>query len=487
MTGHPILDFLGERLWALHPSTLEHLTGLLIRHAAGVKLDAADVDEIRTRRADGGDPMPRDARGYELRGNVAVIPLRGVVAKYAHQVNGSSQPRGIAAETVLAGLRAALDDQQVQGILLNIDSPGGTVSGVPALAEELLAARMRKPIWAHAQDLAASAAYWLGSQAERFYASRAANVGSIGVYAAVVDQSKAAENEGLRVHVVKAGEQKGIGVPGAPIGKADLEVLQAKVDETRDLFVEAIAAGRAQLTPDQARKLATGATWLAPEALELGLIDGVLSFEQTLEELSQFAAGDFEAQGTDAASDGTEGDHMDDEKQVQEHQADEAVAPSLEAATAAELKAANPQLVLELLEQGATQERERIAEIRDAALPGQEALAEELIASGAKPDDARKRFLEDAKGQKAAAAKELLEGAAELSEPVGSSEEPEPRAFAMPGVDELKAMSEAEVGDFVRASWKQHGDELRAEGFFGMEAFEGHLLAERARVNGKVL
>jgi hypothetical protein len=83
VSGHPILDYLGERLWALHPSTLEHLTGLVTRHARGIKLDASEVDEIRSKRADGGDPYPRDPRGYELRGNVAVIPLRGVVAKYA--------------------------------------------------------------------------------------------------------------------------------------------------------------------------------------------------------------------------------------------------------------------------------------------------------------------------------------------------------------------------------------------------------------------
>lgn len=81
MSGHPILDFLGERLWALLPQTLEQLTGLVMRHAKGIKLSADQVQAVASRRADGGDPRPRPAKGYELRGTVAVIPVRGVIAK----------------------------------------------------------------------------------------------------------------------------------------------------------------------------------------------------------------------------------------------------------------------------------------------------------------------------------------------------------------------------------------------------------------------
>ena len=490
MSGHPILDYLGERLWALHPSTLEHLTGLVTRHARGIKIDAAEVDEIRSRRADGGDPRPRDPRGYELRGSIAVIPMRGVIAKYAHQVNGSSQPRGIASETVLRGLRAALEDDAVRGILLNIDSPGGSVSGVPALAEEVLASKAEKPVWAHAQDMMASAAYWIGSQAERVYASRAATVGSIGVYAAIVDQSRAFENEGLRVHVLRAGEHKGAGVAGSPIEKADLEQLQKHVDQTRELFVEAIAQGREQLELDQIRELATGDTWLAPEALERGLIDGVLSFEQTLAQLQSHvsakraAATAFNAQGGEGLGDGYREEEMAEASQGQEPQVEQTAQPSLEAATAQQLQAANPQLLEELQQQGAAKERARIAEIREAALPGQDSLAEELISAGATADDARKRFLEDAKGRNAEARAQILEDA---EEPVGADPQPERQGFREPSSDELDAMSDESIAKRAAADWSAHCEALKDEGFFSAAAYEGHLRATRAQSMNQVL
>jgi signal peptide peptidase SppA len=491
VSGHPILDYLGERLWALHPSTLEHLTGLVTRHARGIKLDASEVDEIRSKRADGGDPYPRDPRGYELRGNVAVIPLRGVVAKYAHQVNGSSQPRGIAAETVLRGLRAALADEDVRGIMLNVDSPGGTVSGVSALAEEILASRAEKPIWAHAQDLMASAAYWISSQANRIYAAKAAAIGSIGVYAAIVDQSRAVENEGFRVHVVRAGEHKGVGVGGAPIERADLEQIQKSVDETRELFVEAIADGRAQLELEQVRELATGDTWLAQNALERGLIDGVLSFEETLAALQEHVAGEStaadasDAQGAVDLLGSNREKEMADANQGQEPQVQQSAQPSLEGATMEQLRDANPQLLEQLQKQGAETERRRIAEIRESALPGQEELAEQLIQKGSTPDEARAEFLRDAKGRNAKAAEKLLEDA---EEPVGADPRPDqPQGFSEPSAADLEALDDEGIEKRAAADWAAHHKQLQEEGFFSREAYEGHLRSLQARAQDQVL
>lgn len=495
MSGHPILDFLGERLWALLPSTLDHLQGLVLRHVRGIKLDASEVQGIVARRADGGSRDRRPREGYELRGNVAVIPLRGVIAKYASQVNGSSQPRGTAAETVLQGLRNALDDDRVAAVLLNVDSPGGTVSGVPALGEEVAAAT--KPIWAHAQDLMASAAYWVGSQAGQIYASRAADIGSIGVYAAVIDDSRQAENEGVRVHVVRAGEHKGIGMPGAPVEKADLAQIQRHVDETRDLFVEAVAAGRGMDEGD-VRALATGDTWRAHEAQELGLIDGVRSFEETLAALQQHVGGDddFDAQEAQEPrlGDGNREDREMTQKgnqapaaptsASQPTEAQQAPAPSLTAVTLEQLQAANPQLVEQLQKTGAESERARIAEIHEAALPGQEQLAEQLIQEGATPDAARKRFLEDLKQANVRGAKQLL---AEAPEPVGADPKPHQAGFREPARDELAHLSDEQIKARAAADWASHKEALKADGFWAADAYEGHLLRERAVAQGQVL
>jgi signal peptide peptidase SppA len=484
MSGHPILDFIGEELWALRRQTLDSLTGVVMRHVRGAKLSADQVEDIKSARADGGADHPRLERGYELRGNVAVIPIRGVIAKYASQVNGSSQPRGTAAETVLRGLRAALSDDAVKGILLNIDSPGGTVSGVPALAEEIFAASGEKPIWAYSQDLMASAAYWIGSQAERIYAGQAADIGSIGVYAAVVDSSRAAEADGVQVHVVKAGEHKGAFVPGAAVTEADLETLQRHVDETRELFVEAIARGR-KADAAQIATLANGDTWRADRALERELIDGVRSFEGTLAAMQDHVSRTvFGAQGGESLGDGNREEEMADHDQGQEPQATPA-APSLEGATLEQLQAAHPQLIEQLLQQGAAQERARIDEIQESALAGQEDLAAELIQNGATPDEARKRFLADMKGRNAAAASELLEDA---PQPVGADPEPDaPQSYREPSGDELAALSDDQVAARAASDWQEHMDTLQAEGFYAVGSYEGHLRALRAKAQGQVL
>jgi signal peptide peptidase SppA len=327
----------------------------------------------------------------------------------------------------------------VRGIMLNVDSPGGTVSGVSALAEEILASRAEKPIWAHAQDLMASAAYWISSQANRIYAAKAAAIGSIGVYAAIVDQSRAAEADGVQVHVVKAGEHKGAFVPGAAVTEADLETLQRHVDETRELFVEAIARGR-KADAAQIATLANGDTWRADRALERELIDGVRSFEGTLAAMQDHVSRTvFGAQGAvESLGDGNREEEMADHDQGQEPQATPA-APSLEGATLEQLQAAHPQLIEQLLQQGAAQERARIDEIQESALAGQEDLAAELIQNGATPDEARKRFLADMKGRNAAAASELLEDA---PQPVGADPEPDaPQSYREPSGDELAALS----------------------------------------------
>lgn len=210
---------------------------------------------------------------------VAVVSLLGTLMKAQSSYGGTS--------TVQArrDIRAAAADPSVSAILLAIDSPGGTVAGTADLAADVKAARKRKPVWAHFDDLGASAAYWVASQAGAVFANDAtALVGSIGTMQVVVDSSGKAEKDGIKVHVFRTGPLKGAGAPGAPVTDGQVSHMQALVEKTQESFTAAVRGGR-RLSDAKLAKVLTGGVWLAPEAQGLGLIDGVRSLDETLGEL----------------------------------------------------------------------------------------------------------------------------------------------------------------------------------------------------------
>jgi signal peptide peptidase SppA len=183
-------------------------------------------------------------------------------------------------------VRSAANDPNVSGILLRFDSPGGTVSGTADAAADIRAARRKKPVWAFGDDLVASAAYWLASQADHFVVNNAtAMVGSIGTYVAVADLSAAAEREGVKVHLFTTGPLKGLGVPGTQITDDQAAHVQRLVNETQTHFDEAVRKGRG-MTATQVAAVRSGAMFPATEAVGLKLIDGVRSLESTLEALA---------------------------------------------------------------------------------------------------------------------------------------------------------------------------------------------------------
>lgn len=226
-----------------------------------------------------------DSSGDSSATRVAVIQIRGTMMKQASSLEESTS-------TVRArrAIRQATNDPSIGGILLVIDSPGGTVSGTSDLAAEVRNAAASKPTYAFVEDFAASAAYWVASQAEKVFANdRTALVGSIGTLLVLVDASEWASGQGLEVLVFKTGELKGAGVPGAPVSDRAKAYFQRIVDRMQASFSAGVAAGR-KLKVEQVEKVATGEVFLADEALGHKLIDGIQSFDATLRQLFQAAS-----------------------------------------------------------------------------------------------------------------------------------------------------------------------------------------------------
>ena len=143
------------------------------------------------------DPDYPDVMYVRTDAGVAVLQMTGAMQK------GRSKFGGVSTIDQRKYLRSAVADNQVRSILLVIDSPGGTVSGTQSLADEVRAADAQKPVIAHFEDLGASAAYWVGSQARRLSANRSAMVGSLGTFGVIEDSSGKAQAEGEigRAHV----------------------------------------------------------------------------------------------------------------------------------------------------------------------------------------------------------------------------------------------------------------------------------------------
>jgi signal peptide peptidase SppA len=182
-------------------------------------------------------------------------------------------------------MEMALQDDRVKGIMLNIDSPGGEVSGAFDMADFVAAAGQKKKIAAYAGDMMASAAYLVGSQASKIYASQTAAVGSIGVLMAHTDYSKAMEDEGIKVTLIHSGKHK---VEGNPYQALDPEVhdkIQGELDSLREKFAATAAAGR---NKSKDSMMATeAAVYTAEEAVKEGLVDSVMSFEKAVADFSQ--------------------------------------------------------------------------------------------------------------------------------------------------------------------------------------------------------
>ena len=246
--------------WAMEPTLLK---GFFERVAA--LPDSQLVTDISIAAA------PREIR---IEGSTAVVAISGVLLK---TVPSWVRFWGIAAtgyDEIRQMIGHAAGSKAVERIHLQIDSPGGQVDGLIEAADAIFAARRDKTVTATIEDLGASAAYWLASQAETIDAGRNTEVGSIGVYTVYVDFTKAAADAGAKVIVIRSGEHKGMGVMGAEITDEQIAAVQDVIDAIAENFISAVAAGRGKEVED-IRELATGRLWIAEAARELGLIDAV--------------------------------------------------------------------------------------------------------------------------------------------------------------------------------------------------------------------
>lgn len=219
-------------------------------------------------------------------GAIAVIPLYGVMAQRLNMMSAMSG--GTSTEMFAKALREQVNNPQVKAVIIDVDSPGGSVYGTDELASEIYAMRGSKPIVAVSNSLMASAAYYSMSQADEVIVTPGGEVGSIGVIAMHVDQSEYNAKEGIKPTIVTFGKYKAEGNPHEPLNDEALANLQAQVDRYGNMFLKAVARGRGVSVETVRSKYGQGRVFGAQEAVSLGMADRVATLDQTIQ---RFASG----------------------------------------------------------------------------------------------------------------------------------------------------------------------------------------------------
>lgn len=209
-------------------------------------------------------------RPYRVKNGILRIPVRGVLLnKFPWQLGGWATGY----EYITQAVKRGLDDSDVKGIALEIDSGGGLVAGNFELVDFLHASRGKKPIKAFASDSAYSAAYSIASAADDISVTRSGGVGSIGVVATHVEFSEALKMDGVKVTFIFAGKHKVDGNPYEALPKAVRDKIQSRVDASYKEFVGLVARNRGM--DEKAIRDTEAQTYTAPEALEVGLADRI--------------------------------------------------------------------------------------------------------------------------------------------------------------------------------------------------------------------
>ncbi|EMM9997662.1 S49 family peptidase [Morganella morganii] len=275
------LPHLAQKLFntplAIHPQKAEVIVSSLTERLGITQIRSAmmeDDDEYFSRKA-------RKDSGYDVLEGIAIIPVYGTLV----QKLGTLRP--YSGMTGYDGIRrvflTAVNDPEVKGICLDIDSPGGEVAGCFDLVDLIYAERGKKPIHAILSENAFSAAYAIASAADKIYVPRTGGVGSVGVIVIHCDWSQHIKDDGLKVSIITYGNRKAESNPYVALSDEAKAAIQHDVDEMGRLFVSTVSRNRG--LSETVIRNTQAACYLAAEGVQMGLADMVASPDVAFQEL----------------------------------------------------------------------------------------------------------------------------------------------------------------------------------------------------------
>jgi len=261
--------------WLIRAEIHAQIAGIVKAHVDGTAHLLGKMNDME----DGSELCPQMTED-----GVCIIPVDGIIGKRVSALEKSSGV--VDSEDLCAALEMAMTDASVRAVVLDINSPGGTVTGTPECAEKVAELTSVKPVIAYCDMMCCSAAYWIASQANAIYASGSASIGSIGVYMSMLDQSRAAEMAGLKQEVFRAGKYKGMGIPGTSLNEEQRAHMQERVDMIHTQFKAAVRKGRGMNIADECME---GQDFYGLECVSNGLVDSIASRDEAIRDAAKLA------------------------------------------------------------------------------------------------------------------------------------------------------------------------------------------------------
>lgn len=288
-----VVSMVYGRPWYLREDEFKVMDALVRMHMAGERLSG---DEIRE-RLDAAAAKNGPRAGARMEGAIGVIPIYGMIFPRSNLMTEMSG--GATVTGIRAAFRAAMADESIGSILFDIDSPGGYTDGIDELATEIRSARGTKPMVSISNYSMASAAYYLGSQADEVVASPSSMTGWVGTVLVHQEFSKADEQQGVTTTIFRDPPGKFGGNEYEPLSDTARAELQQQVDDFSGQFYNAAAKGRGISTATVKSDFGQGGGMSAQRAKSAGLVDRVETIDDTVRRMAQ---GKVQTRGRVAAS-----------------------------------------------------------------------------------------------------------------------------------------------------------------------------------------
>jgi capsid assembly protease len=270
-----ILAAFAREIWAIDEVKFHAIRQVLKLRADGGRVPDEEIAAV-VKAAE--RPAPRST------GSIAILPLFGAITHRANMCSEASG--GTSTQGFGKALAQVVGDPNVTAVIIEADTPGGGVSGLPELADQIYKARGSKPIIGVSNTRALSAGYWLLSQCDEIVCAPVSEVGSIGVFLWHENWAENYKMEGIQPDIIRYGEHKAEMNDWEPLTDEARTYIQSQVNEVGEMFTKAVARGRG-VSADVVRKnFGEGRSVMARDAVRLGMADRIATMDDTIQRLA---------------------------------------------------------------------------------------------------------------------------------------------------------------------------------------------------------
>lgn len=273
-----IVTKINQSLWLITPEGLNTILMIVSERMQDGRLSE---EELETRLASfGGRRSSNDDKAYNVINGVGILPIQGPIFGKANLMTEFSGATSM--EAFQQDFRAMMKDDAVDSIIMDFDTPGGTSDLIEEVGQEIYDARGKKPIYSCVNTTCGSAGLWLATQADKVFSTPSGMVGSLGAYTVHQDQSVSDAQNGVKFTFISAGKYKTEGNPHEPLSHEAIQHRQEQVNEVMGSFVGAVARGRGADDEYVSANYGEGRMLTPKQALEVGMIDGIQSYDDIL-------------------------------------------------------------------------------------------------------------------------------------------------------------------------------------------------------------